>query len=577
MSGLNQFIIYDTSNYKIEQYKTFNDFKGHFLLENNNPFLFLDPAGNEFDQDTINQIKVDENQRIKYILYYYNNNGTNYFQENNADQVIINQLAIDEILTSYLRSKKTNLEKSKEVCDDIVKRYEDYKEDKDRIDSFVDNYGKIYEKDKECSKYIYMIKNSPKEIEILAPKFQDIIEKDINVMFTEVMNKINKIMKIEISGKHDIKSFEQKKRLYEEYNSAIKNKLLNIINNQELICSIQKKMNEVLIYAEKLNFFLNLSEIPNIYNEDFKKKLKKEYKRRNQFNNLYDKIMDFIKNDLICKEYEERKRFIKDIFKDLNFSNNLDNEKNIENKHHLNKLKIEKKTINILNKLIDYEAQQLFISETQLYKSNYDLADDLTRSIDELTEYLNKISEEIFSKKKKNIDINNKNKSESLLNKENSSNIKNNQFSEPFGEIKQIIRNSSIPELSQNKIISILENKILNQNIDSKNKNYFNLNNNSLSDDLLISSFDYISAEKDPNKQNQMINKIIQSFSDIYGNYLWFYEKVYNYLKIYKEQCDKNDILLDKADPCSVNNYLIVILNENKSLKDQIKNISNCT
>lgn len=38
-----------------------------------------------------------------------------------------------------------------------------------------------------------------------------------------------------------------------------------------------------------------------------KKKLKKEYKRRNQFNNLYDKIMDFIKNDLICKEYEERK------------------------------------------------------------------------------------------------------------------------------------------------------------------------------------------------------------------------------------------------------------------------------
>ena len=186
MSGLNQFIIYDSSNYKIEQYKTFNDFKSHFLLENNNPFLFLDPAGNEFDQDTINQIKVDENQRIKYILYYYNNNGTNYFQENNADQVIINQLAIDEILTSYLRSKKTNLEKSKEVCDDIVKRYEDYKEDKDRIDSFVDNYGKIYEKDKECNKYIYMIKNSPKEIEILAPKFQDIIEKDINVMLTEV-------------------------------------------------------------------------------------------------------------------------------------------------------------------------------------------------------------------------------------------------------------------------------------------------------------------------------------------------------------------------------------------------------
>ena len=118
---------------------------------------------------------------------------------------------------------------------------------------------------------------------------------------------------------------------------------------------------------------------------------------------------------------------------------------------------------------------------------------------------------------------------------------------------------------------------MLNQNIDSKNKNYLNLNNNSLSDDLLVSSFDYISIEKDPNKQNQIINKIIQSFSDIYGNYLWFYEKVFNYHKICKEQCDKKDILLGKADPCSVNNYLIVILNGNKSLKDQIKHISNCT
>ena len=258
--------------------------------------------------------------------------------------------------------------------------------------------------------------------------------------------------------------------------------------------------------------------------------------------------MHFIESDLICKEFEYRKNFIKKNFK------------------FTNKMKIEKKTITILNKLIDFEAQQHFIKDVELYKSNYELVDNLTKSIDELTEYLNNISEELFSKKKKDININ-KNKSESRINQDKNIN-NNNRYSEQLGEIKQIIRSSSLPEIKENKIISIIENKILRINNDFKNN--ISSNNNSSNDDLYLSNIDFNTSV---NPSNQNVNKIIQSFSDTYGKFLWFYEKVYNYLSIYNQRCDKKTVELNKDDPFSLNNYLIEILNENKLLKDKIRQI----
>ena len=67
----------------------------------------------------------------------------------------------------------------------------------------------------------------------------------------------------------------------------------------------------------------------------------------------------------------------------------------------------------------------------------------------------------------------------------------------------------------------------------------------------------------------------MSSFSDIYGKFLWFYEKVFNYLTAYKIKCgdDKNGIALVKDDPFSLNSYLIEILNENLFLKGKIEDI----
>ena len=549
MSNLNYFFIYDSLNYICEKFKDLNDFKMKFIEDNNKQFLLFDTLGKEYNQDTINFISADENNpRAKYVIYYYNNNQNYVFDERTAGDILLNQIEIDNILSKYLESKKSYLIQSKEVCDEILKRSEEFNEDKDRINEFVDKYGKIFEKDKECKKYLDMINNSAKEIDNLSPKFKEIMESNISMMYNEVINKIENIMKKELNGNPNVETFDEKKKIFKGNDSIIKKKLLSIINSQELIYSVQKKMNETLIYGEKINFLLNLSEIPNIYALINKDNLKEEYKRRNKFNYLYEKIMHFIESDLICKEFEYRKNFIKKNFK------------------FTNKMKIEKKTITILNKLIDFEAQQHFIKDVELYKSNYELVDNLTKSIDELTEYLNNISEELFSKKKKDININ-KNKSESRLKQDKNIN-NNNRYSEQLGEIKQIIRSSSLPEIKENKIISIIENKILRINNDFKNN--ISSNNNSSNDDLYLSNIDFNTSV---NPSNQNVNKIIQSFSDTYGKFLWFYEKVYNYLSIYNQRCDKKTVELNKDDPFSLNNYLIEILNENKLLKDKIRQI----
>ena len=552
MSSLNYYTIYNPSNYKSESFKDFTKFKS-FLLKDNSPFILLDTQGNEFNKDSINQIPQNQDNKKNYIIYYFKNDEVCSFFENTANDILLNQIEIDKILTEYIESKNNYLIKTKEVCDEILKRYEDFKEDKERINEFVDNYGSIFEKDNECKKYIDMIKNSPKEIEDLSPKFKEIIESEINTMLNEVSNKIKNIMKIEIKigEQPNVKKFEEKKSIFGISDKKIKEKLLNIINNQELINSMEKKMNEVLIYGEKINFLLNLSEIPNIYYEINKDSLKEEYKRRNQFNYLLDKIIIY-GNELKSREYEIRKKFI---------------QKNIKNS---NKIKMEKMSISILNKLIDFEAQQSFLSQTELCKSNYNLTDDIVKSIDELTEYLNKISEELFSKKKKGININNKNKSNSSLN-ENINNI----FSEPIEEIKELLKNSSVPELKQKKLFNIIEKKIINQNQENQMKDSFQINSNS-NDEIYLSTFSH-SGENEPIKQPQVINKLISLFSETYGKFLWFYEKVYNYLLIYNQKNENKNVELNKEDPYSVNSYLIEILNENKLLKDKLNQIKENT
>ena len=551
MSYLNIFPLYISQKYQLINFKNISEFKNYFIhQENNKPFIILNSLGKEYNQDSISQIKLEEkNQGAEYLIHYYDDKMKYNINEESVDNIYLNQMEIDKILTSYLDSKKSSLLKSKEICDEILKRSEDLDDVKDRINEFIDKYGQEFEND--CKKYFDMIENSPKEINILLPKFKENMENYSN-MYDEVMKQIENIIKNEIK----VDPSEEKKNIIKENDLNIKPKLLNIIKSQELFYIIEKRMNELLINGEKINFLLNLTEIPNIYNTINKEKLVEEYKRRNKFNNIYDIIMQFIETDLIANEFESRKKFIKENFK------------------FPNKMKIEKNTITILNKFIDCEAQRLSFNESELFKSK---ANVLNKSIDELTEYLKKISSDLFSKKKKNLNMDNKINSELILNRKinlinNDSNNKD-KYSEE--ELKQIIRSSSIPQFSQNKIIDMIEkekkNSINNLNINNKASTNDESGKAQINISLINDSFS--NSINNSTNINANINKIVSSFSDIYGKFLWFYEKVFNYLTAYKIKCGDDKIVLVKDDPFSLNSYLIEILNENLFLKGKIEDI----
>ena len=551
MSYLNIFPLYISQKYQLINFKNISEFKNYFIhQENNKPFIILNSLGKEYNQDSISQIKLEEkNQGAEYLIHYYDDKMKYNINEESVDNIYLNQMEIDKILTSYLDSKKSSLLKSKEICDEILKRSEDLDDVKDRINEFIDKYGQEFEND--CKKYFDMIENSPKEINILLPKFKENMENYSN-MYDEVMKQIENIIKNEIK----VDPSEEKKNIIKENDLNIKPKLLNIIKSQELFYIIEKRMNELLINGEKINFLLNLTEIPNIYNTINKEKLVEEYKRRNKFNNIYDIIMQFIETDLIANEFESRKKFIKENFK------------------FPNKMKIEKNTITILNKFIDCEAQRLSFNESELFKSK---ANVLNKSIDELTEYLKKISSDLFSKKKKNLNMDNKINSELILNRKinlinNDSNNKD-KYSEE--ELKQIIRSSSIPQFSQNKIIDMIEkekkNSINNLNINNKASTNDESGKAQINISLINDSFS--NSINNSTNINANINKIVSSFSDIYGKFLWFYEKVFNYLTTYKIKCGDDKIALVKDDPFSLNSYLIEILNENLFLKGKIEDI----
>lgn len=540
MSNLQTISLYDSSNYECKNFQNLNEFKKYFSQKNYKQFIILDSLGNEYDQETINQIKINENNKRGYIIYYYDRTkkyNLDKKKDDEIDKILLNQFGIDTILTDYLESKKTNLNNANVICDEILRRTEEL-ERNGRIEELIDKYENIFEVDEDFKSYIEMIKACPKQLDKFLPKFKEIIE-NMESNMNNIFHFFQENEKLIVKGDPNQKALDKKKEILKSNDTILKKKLLNIIKNDKLI-NFSKQLNEILIYGEKINFLLNLSEIPNIYLNIDQNSLKMEYERRNKFNYLYEQTIHFL-HDLIVKELELRKKFIRDTFK-LN-----------------NKLKMEKKTLHILNKLTDFEAQKNFLAQKELYKSNYQLVDDFKKSIDELVVYLNDLSKKLFSKEKNNVNLDNNNLLEPKINNLNieKNDINNKKFSEPLEEIEQILRSSSVPTKNEKQIMSIIENKIINPINLQIPKNKSSSSNNEL-----------ISSE---NSNDTNIDKIIQFFSDTYGNFLWFYEKVYNYLEIYSQNVHKKNLALNKNDPCSVNQYLIEILNENISLKGKNK------
>jgi hypothetical protein len=270
------------------------------------------------------------------------------------------------------------------------------------------------------------------------------------------------------------------------------------------------------------------------------------------------------------------------------------------------KTKMEKKTIDILNKLIDIEQEKLD-EELKIKMVNMDInniGSDLilddnddnenSKFDDEILKYINDFKRDIEGLKEIIYSKNRKRNEDLDLNKpiniseEKIKNEVNNKFQIEIEEIKNNLKTLSVPKLSQKKIMDIIENKIFKtmSNLNEKNKadnknensitteekknNTFNILDSEL---FLSGNLSFNKNERDKTKVDT--NKIAKYFTDTYSKFLWFYNKVYEYLMVFKNNSGKNyGIELRKEDPCSINNFLVEILNENKKLEDKIKKIN---
>jgi len=584
-SSLVTFISYNFNTFENAFNKDITSFKDFLSEQFDKGYIVFDEFGNEYKKSNLNQIKLNNKKNLEYILY----NDYNYVSKSTNDTLslkelqdkILIQCKIDDLLTKYLDSKQTMLKNTFNICSDINERSENINIDDDTLKKFEENFSRFSE-NKECKNYINLINQSNKRIETVSPNYREIFE-EVEKMYNQIMSKIIKISDYKFDGgkeHYNTKDINELRSMYNNYDSYFKNKISGIFKILELIHNLESKLNELLIFAEKINFYINLSEIPTLY-EKCKPKLKEELKRRSYFKNAYNKIIEFIQSNFIMKEIEERKKFIKT---NCNLSE---------------KTKIDKKTIEILNSLFDIEEEKMNEELKEKIKeyditnidnndtledilktdSKEDLSfnEDIIKGINDLKNNLNSIMDLIYSNNKGN-NISNDIESD----RQNLRNINSDKFKLEIEEIKKNLRSSSVPELKQKNILNIIENKIigslsnLNENNNNNPSNNNNLNmNNRLSENLDISLWQSeLNRSSINEQQNRESQKLGQSFINKYSKFLWFYYKVCEYLSIYFNNSEKNlDISSLKEDPYLINNLFIEILNENIKLKEMIDKI----
>lgn len=584
-SSLVTFISYNLNTFENAFNKDITSFKDFLSEQFDKGYIVFDEFGNEYKKSNLNQIKLNNKKNLEYILYndynYVSKSTNNTLSLKELQDKILIQCKIDDLLTKYLDSKQTMLKNTFNICSDINERSENINIDDDTLKKFEENFSRFSE-NKECKNYINLINQSNKRIETVSPNYREIFE-EVEKMYNQIMSKIIKISDYKFDGgkeHYNTKDINELRSMYNNYDSYFKNKISGIFKILELIHNLESKLNELLIFAEKINFYINLSEIPTLY-EKCKPKLKKELKRRSYFKNAYNKIIEFIQSNFIMKEIEERKKFIKT---NCNLSE---------------KTKIDKKTIEILNSLFDIEEEKMNEELKEKIKeyditnidnndtledilktdSKEDLSfnEDIIKGINDLKNNLNSIMDLIYSNNKGN-NISNDIESD----RQNLRNINSDKFKLEIEEIKKNLRSSSVPELKQKNILDIIENKIigsltnLNENNNNNPSNNNNLNlNNRLSENLDISLWQSeLNRSSINEQQNRESQKLGQSFINKYSKFLWFYYKVCEYLSIYFNNSEKNlDISSLKEDPYLINNLFIEILNENIKLKEMIDKI----
>ena len=582
MSFFNGFKINDLSSFDCTLIKDIISLKNLLLEKLEKNCLILDTQGNEYKKDDIDKIETRKKD-LEFIIYngidFISNSLNDNLSKKELSDKILKILNIESVLNKYLTSKKDKIKQSFKVCQEIQENCIILKEiDNYDLNNFEQYFSKISKDNEEIKKYINMIKQSINQIKELSPTYKENIDKIENLL-NQTIIELEKSLNYNLKGKahYNTEDINELQKVFSDYNSHIREKILKIINEQTLTFNLESKINEILIYAEKINFYINLGQIPKMY-DNFKKNLEKELKRRIYFKNTFSKINDFL-NSILSKEFEIRKKFFKE---------NMEISKNF---------KIDKKTIEILNRLIDIEEEKVekelndkisgnnIIIENKSISPNNDdenikekivFDEDILKTLDDLQNYLNGVRvildpKNKSSKKEENIELNKPKISGEKLNDIND------KFSKEIKEIKIHLSDVSVPPEKQKVILGVIENKIIknlynsDNNIYDKKKNVsLNSFNNDINESDIFMSGNDVMFNKDAKNYNNLASKVIDYFINTYSKFLFFYNKVYEYLYLYLENHSSK---LKKEEPFTLNKCLVDILNENRSLREKIQKI----
>ena len=580
MSFFNGFKINDLSSFDCTLIKDIISLKNLLLEKLEKNCLILDTQGNEYKKDDIDKIETRKKD-LEFIIYngidFISNSLNDNLSKKELSDKILKILNIESVLNKYLTSKKDKIKQSFKVCQEIQENCIILKEiDNYDLNNFEQYFSKISKDNEEIKKYINMIKQSINQIKELSPTYKENIDKIENLL-NQTIIEIEKSLNYNLKGKahYNTEDINELQKVFSDYNSHIREKILKIINEQTLTFNLESKINEILIYAEKINFYINLGQIPKMY-DNFKKNLEKELKRRIYFKNTFSKINDFL-NSILSEEFEIRKKFFKE---------NMEISKNF---------KIDKKTIEILNRLIDIEEEKVekelndkisgnnIIIENKSISPNNDdenikekivFDEDILKTLDDLQNYLNGVRvildpKNKSSKKEENIELNKPKISGEKLNDIND------KFSKEIKEIKIHLSDVSVPPEKQKVILGVIENKIIknlynsDNNIYDKKKNVsLNSFNNDINESDIFMSGNDVMFNKDAKNYNNLASKVIDYFINTYSKFLFFYNKVYEYLYL-----ENHSSKLKKEEPFTLNKCLVDILNENRSLREKIQKI----
>ena len=267
MSSLIMFTLYDSSNFVSTQLKDIKSFKDLLLEKIEKNYIILDKFGHEYQKDNLSKIQINKSEKnYEFIALNTTDFSSDSVYENlelnSFKDKVLNQLRIDEILNEYLKSKKNILEKPFEICQEIGQKCSEIKENEgEELKNFENNFSDSPKNNVDFKKYIEMIKQSNNQINELLPNYKDSMEL-IEHIYNQAISEIEKIFVNNFEGKphYDTKDIKELRNIFTNYNSFIREKIAKIMNIQELAYNLEVKINELLIYAEKINFCMNLSE-----------------------------------------------------------------------------------------------------------------------------------------------------------------------------------------------------------------------------------------------------------------------------------------------------------------------------